>query len=294
MSGDKCNLCGMKVLNMEVHIKLNHKKRKSTKAEGFRFTGYGAVTSAPAPLPSITKYQKTQNTTTDKGGSKNTGKSDTEKECEGNKSGASFKEVSHIARNNQCLQKSLVMLGNLMDQETAKTIYKLDDVTDSDMKDIFKSGSITKEGFELKLKLLGMIKIGNTYKKKDERYTKYCPDCGVAFHWDRGKQRGKNLEYFDHIKTCGIESNYSNKTQEVETQKEMAKPENVVQLEPEIDMCMKEEIEIKKEDPNDVYDPNVVVKTEPQSEGISNAKIAVKNEPSDTGDIDLEATYGEQ
>ena len=74
MSGDKCSLCGMKVLNMEVHMKLNHKKRKSNKTEGFRFTGHGATTAAPAPLPSITKYQKTQNTTQDKGGSKNTDK----------------------------------------------------------------------------------------------------------------------------------------------------------------------------------------------------------------------------
>jgi hypothetical protein len=50
----------MKVSNMEVHMKLNHKKRKSIKPEGFRFTGFSTLTSVPAPMPNITKYQKTQ------------------------------------------------------------------------------------------------------------------------------------------------------------------------------------------------------------------------------------------
>ena len=69
-------------------------------------------------------------------------------------------------KNEECVQKSLAMFDNLMNQETARQLYKLDDVTDSDMNDIFKSGSITKEGFENKLRQIGMIRIGNSYKKK--------------------------------------------------------------------------------------------------------------------------------
>ena len=102
------------------------------------------------------------------------------------------------------------MLGSLIDQETARQLYKLNGVTDSDMNDIFMSGSITKEAFEMKLKLLGMIRIGNTYKKREDRCVKYCPDCGQAFHWVK-QRKGENREYFDHIKNCGLDTNYSNR-----------------------------------------------------------------------------------
>ena len=47
MSGEECNICGMKVSNMKVHMKLNHKKRKSITPEGFRFTGFSTSTSTP-------------------------------------------------------------------------------------------------------------------------------------------------------------------------------------------------------------------------------------------------------
>ena len=78
-------------------------------------------------------------------------------------------DEANISKDNKdCRQKSLAMLGSLLDQETARQLYKLDDVIDSDMNDIFKSGRITKEGFKVKLKLFGMIRIGNAYKKKEE------------------------------------------------------------------------------------------------------------------------------
>ena len=279
MSDKKCNLCGMKVLNIEVHMKLNHKKKKSAKTEGFRFTGFSSSTSpnAAALLPSITKYQNTQykhqykdtkeiSNTTDKSDTVETSQSSSQ--CND--------EANHSEHNEECLQKSLAMLGNLMDQEKARQLYKLNGVTDSDMNDIFKSGSITKEAFEVKLRLLGMTRIGNTYKKKEDRSVKYCPDCGQAFHWVK-QRRGENREYFDHIKTCGLQSNYSNFQEEKnETREQMVNLEKIEQLEPEINIFVKKEIEIKTEISTDVYE------------------IAVKKETVDTNDDDLEAEYGEQ
>ena len=178
MSERRCNLCDMKVLNMDVHMKLNHKKKKK---EGFRLSGFTSSNHCPAPmsLPSITKYQNTQ-LSSEKG----------EKEKkEGSKKVSSVPCSSEVtdnpSENKEGLQESLAMLSSMMDQETARKVYKLDNVSESDMKNIFKSGRITREGFELKLKLLGMIRIGNSYRRKDERCVKLCPDCGGSFNWNR-------------------------------------------------------------------------------------------------------------
>jgi hypothetical protein len=184
-------------------------------------------------------------------------------------------DANHDKNNEDCSQKNLAMLGNLLDQVTARQFYKLDDVADSDMNDSFKSGSVTKEGFEMKFKLLGMIRIGNTYKKKKERSVKYCPDCVGAFHWVK-QRKGETREYFDHIKTCGIESNYSKETYKNKTLKKISELEDLEQLEPEIIMLVKEEIEIKMEDVADAFN------------------IVVRNETVDTDDVDLEAYYGKQ
>eukprot|EP00092_Neocalanus_flemingeri_P038554 GFUD01041982.1.p1 GENE.GFUD01041982.1~~GFUD01041982.1.p1 ORF type:complete len:503 (+),score=154.31 GFUD01041982.1:52-1560(+) len=314
MSGEKCDLCGMIVRNMGVHMKLNHKKKKTKKPEGFGFSGCNPITPTPTPLPSITKYRKTQTAfTPEKNHQLAPLKSDSpfsEKIDSDSTLNSFVKKSKHFTRgdddnmsksvrNEECLQKSLTMLGNLMDKETARNIFKLEDVSDSDLKDIFKSGSITKEGFELKLKLLGMIRIGNTYKKKhdDKYYAKTCPDCGQVFNWDRGRQRGRNIEYFDHIKTCGIESHYS-KTKEKQIPSDLNKLTKIKQqLEPEIDICVKEEIEIKTEEQNSDYDPSMVIKTEPTYEQVNDVEqvdIAIKNDPDGNKGSDLEATYGER
>ena len=149
----------MKVLNIEVHMKLNHKKKKSAKTEGFRFSGFvhSSSAAAPAPLPSITKYQNTQYKQfykTLKERSNTSDKSDTVMTPQS--SSSCNDDANHDKKNNEdCLQKNLAMLGNLLDQETARQLYMLDDLTDSDINDIFKSGCITKEGFEMKLKPYG-------------------------------------------------------------------------------------------------------------------------------------------
>ena len=63
---------------------------------------------------------------------------------------------------------------------------------------------------------------------------KYCPDCGQLFHWVK-QRRGDNREYFDHIKTCVLESNYSNfQSNKNETQEQMANLENIEHMEPVI------------------------------------------------------------
>ena len=105
MSGEECNICGMKVSNMKVHMKLNHKKRKSITPEGFRFTGNSSSTSAPTTLTNVTKYQKTQ-ATQYKG--LNIEPKKTEKSHIGIKfrslnSGTSDSEVRHSAREEKCL-----------------------------------------------------------------------------------------------------------------------------------------------------------------------------------------------
>ena len=201
MSESRCNLCDMKVLNMDVHMKLNHKKKKR---EGFRLSGFTSSNQSPAPipLPSITKYQNTQ-LTSEKGGKD---KKEAIKKLFDPSVASNSEVTNNSSPNKEGLQESLAMLSSLMDQETARKAYKLDDVSETDMKNIFKSGSITRETFELKLKLLGMIRIGNTYRRKDERYVKFCPDCGGSFNWNRAHHKKSNLDYFEHIKTCGIGS----------------------------------------------------------------------------------------
>ena len=138
--------------------------------------------------------------------------------------------------------------------------------------------------------------LGNLMDQETAKYQKTCKDCGEGFDWEQPK-RGMALEYVDHIKTCGIESIYlkdSNKNKKKEQsysiQNYMA---NIMQLEPEIDMCVKEDVEIKQENPSD-YDLNIEIQTEPtfdQNTKVEVVKIDVKTDLDSYEGDDFEATY---
>jgi len=55
MSNETCKMCGMKVSNLEVHIKLNHKRKKSSMSF---ISSDSPLQKTRERLPSITKYQK--------------------------------------------------------------------------------------------------------------------------------------------------------------------------------------------------------------------------------------------
>ena len=103
------------------------------------------------------------------------------------------------------------------------------------------------------------------------------PLPSITKYQNKGWRRGKNREYFDHIKTCGLNTDYSNlETDRNETHAQMASLDKIEQLEPLIKIFVKEEIEIKTEPTNDPFE------------------IDVKKETIDTNDDNLEAEYGKQ
>merc|ERR1712130_972266 len=121
-----------------------------------------------------------------------------------------------------------------------------------------------------------MIRVGNTYKRKDDRYVKTCPDCGESFKWNRGHHKKSNLEYFEHIKTCGLGSHYTNSNfaspklphQKTKSQTTTIPTLTILKQEcyenpsEEISLHVKEEVDIKTEQNFDA-ETIIEIKTEP-------------------------------
>jgi len=183
----------MKVSNLEVHIKLNHKRKKSSMSF---ISSDSPLQKTRERLPSITKYQKMSKL-----------EGENKKGYQEKKQDNGNEQPGPTLVTTERLQSNLETLGNLMNEETMKKGWN--ENTKNDIKVLLKSGTISKKQFEMNLKRLGVNRIGNKYvKKTDEKNSRCCPDCGIIFG-ARGKHRGKNLEYLEHIKNCGLGSSHS-------------------------------------------------------------------------------------
>ena len=144
----------MKVSNLEVHIKLNHKRKKSSMSF---ISSDSPLQKTRERLPSITKYQKMSKL-----------EGENKKGYQEKKQDAGNEQPGPSLVTTERLQSNLETLGNLMNEETMKKCWS--ENTKNDIEVLLKSGTITKKQCEMNLKRLGVNRIGNKFvKKADEK-----------------------------------------------------------------------------------------------------------------------------
>jgi len=182
MAEEKCTLCDMRVRNLEVHLKLNHKKKRQKRlaGESFGFTGFVPPSSSSTSSSSSSSSLATSSPTASR--LPNLDKIAVITPPQTTNPFTDLKPRFNQGGRSHLSDENINLLAELSRQE--------------------KGGNGPPDDF---------MKQTNWSGQPLTR-VKACPECEQEFPWSRSGYKFSNREFFDHIAVCGLGSNSKSKS----------------------------------------------------------------------------------